>query len=76
MTKEKDIDFYKKFYEENRIRLIQYENLRAHFTILVDKVLGEDYYNMGMDVYKSDQICCEGIERKARGFWSKFFRSR
>ena len=65
MSKEKDYDFYKSFYEENRIALLQYESLRKHFGLMVDNTLGEDYYNMVMDVYEADKICCEDITRKA-----------
>lgn len=65
MTEEKDIEFYKNFYEENRIALLQYESLRQHFSIMVDEVLGSDYYNMGTDVYECDRICCEDITHKA-----------
>ena len=53
----------------NRIRLLQYENLRKHFQQMVKDVLGGDYYNMGMDVYECDRICCEDITRKAKRSW-------
>jgi hypothetical protein len=61
----KDKINYKDFYEKNRIALLQYESLRENFNLMVDNVLGEDYYNMGIDVYLCDQICCEDITRKA-----------
>ena len=61
----KDIEFYKKFYEENRIALLQYESLRENFHAMVNDVLGADYYNMGMDVYTCDKICCEDITLRA-----------
>ncbi len=62
---------YKKFYEENRIPVLQYQSLRKHFSNLVTDVLGEDYYNMGMDVYECDQLCCEDIARKSKkGFFN------
>ena len=65
---------YKKFYEENRIALLQYESLRNNFNKLIDEVLGEDYYNMAMDVYDCDRICCEDISRKCKqGFFSRLF---
>lgn len=51
--------------EANRVALLQYESLRKNFQKMVDDVLGEDYYNMAMDVYDSDRICCEHITRKA-----------
>jgi hypothetical protein len=65
MSEEKDIEFYKSFYEENRIALLQYKSLREHFGLMIDNVLGEDYYNMAMDIYEADRICCEDITRKA-----------
>lgn len=66
MSEEKTPEFYKEFYEQNRIALLQYESLRYHFTKMVDDVLGKDYYkNMGMDVYTCDEICCGDITRKA-----------
>ena len=49
----------------NRIRLLQYESLRSNFQKMVEDVLGKDYYNMGMDVYECDRICCEDITRRA-----------
>ena len=62
--KTKTSEFYKNFYDNNRIALLQYNNLRKHFSIMVDNVLGVDYYNMAMDVYESDRICCEDITNK------------
>ena len=65
---------YKKFYDENRIALLQYQSLRNNFNKLVDEVLGEDYYNMAMDVFEADRICCEDIARECKkGFFSRFF---
>ena len=52
-----------------RIRLLQYESLREHFSVMVKEVLGKDYYNMGMDVYECDRLCCEDITRKANRTW-------
>jgi hypothetical protein len=49
----------------DQIRLAQYENLRKHFRGLVHEVLGEGYYNMGMDVYECDRITCEDIAAKS-----------
>ena len=64
---------YKKFYEENRVALLQYKSLRKHFNSLVTKALGEDYYNMAMDVYDADRICCEDIANKCKkGFFSRW----
>ncbi len=65
MSEDKGIDFYRNFYEENRIPLLQYESLRDHFSSMIGNVLGEDYYNLGMDVYESDRICCEDITHRA-----------
>ena len=65
MSDEKTPEFYKKFYEENRVSLLQYKNLRKNFSRMVDNVLSEDYYNMAMDVYDADRICCEDITRKS-----------
>lgn len=61
----KDFEFYKKFHDENRVALLQYESLRKNFHQMVNDVLGDDYYNMAMDVYDCDKICCEDITRKA-----------
>ncbi len=72
---EKTPEFYKEFYIENRVRLLQYESLRKHFKELVCNVLGTDYYNMGADVYEADRMCCEDITYKAKGFWSKLFNT-
>ena len=65
VDKNKEKIDYKKFYEENRIALLQYESLRENFNKMIDDVLGKDYYNMAMDVYDCDRICCEDITRKA-----------
>lgn len=53
----------------DRIRLLQYESLREHFSKMVKDVLGDDYYNMGMDVYESDRLVCEDITAKANKSW-------
>lgn len=47
--------------EFNRIKLLQYANLRYSFQKLVDYALGHDYYNMGMDVYSCDAETCLSI---------------
>ncbi len=65
MTTDHTPEFYKAFYEENRVRLLQYESLRRNFSNMVDAVLGRDYYNMGMDVYTCDEITCMHITQKA-----------
>lgn len=61
----KSLEFYKAFYEENRVSVLQYESLRVNFNKMVSDVLGGDYYNMGMDVYEADRICCEDISNKS-----------
>ena len=53
----------------DRIRLLQYESLRGHFNQMVKDVLGDDYYNMGMDVYECDRLTCEDITAKANRSW-------
>lgn len=53
-------------YNENRVKLLQYESLRHHFDKMTNEVLGKDYYNMGMDVYTCDEIICQDITRKAK----------
>lgn len=55
---------YKAFYEDNRVPLLQYKSLRKHFNKMVRGVLGNTYYNMGMDVYEADRLCCEDITYK------------
>jgi len=65
VSDDKNAAFYKDFYEKNRIPLLQYESLRGHFGLMIEDIMGEDYYNMGMDIYETDRICCEDIARKA-----------
>ena len=62
--------------EINRIKLLQYENLRTHFNQMVKDVLGDDYYNMGMDVYECDRLTCEDITAKANKHWLERMFSR
>lgn len=45
----------------DKIDKMQYKNLRQCFNTVVNNILGEDYYNMGMDVRQADQICTEDI---------------
>lgn len=64
-------DYYQQKYEEliNQdvaIQLLQYQNLRKNFNKLVECVLGEDYYNMGMDVYTCDELTCEDIAKACK----------
>lgn len=63
------LDFYKKFYEENRIRLLQYESLRKEFNKMSEEILGKDYYNTCSDVYDSDIETCKHIKAKANENW-------
>ncbi len=65
MGDDKSVEFYKNFYEQNRVALLQYKSLRKHFNQLVENVLGKDYYNMAMDVYEADKASCEDIASKA-----------
>jgi len=53
-------------YDENRVSILQYNSLRKNFKKMINNVLGEDYYNMEMDVYESDRQCCEDITRKLK----------
>tara|TARA_R110001606_G_scaffold289137_1_gene437151 strand:+ start:1447 stop:1686 length:240 start_codon:yes stop_codon:yes gene_type:complete len=71
MSDEKTPEFYKKFYEDNRVSLLQYASLRKNFSKMVDDVLGKDYYNMAMDVYGCDKECCVHITMKATTFWKQ-----
>ena len=74
MDEEKDLAFYKRFYEESRIGILQDESLRKNFQRMVEDVLGKDYYNLASDVYDCDRICCEDITRKAnRSLFEKMF---
>lgn len=50
----------------NRIPLLQYKNLRKHFSQLVEDVLGKDYYNEGMDIYTCDEYCCRDLKKKLK----------
>lgn len=70
----RELEFYKNFYDENKIALMQYKSLRKHFHKMVEDVLGKGYYNMGMDVYECDRLCCEDITNKSKGWFKKLFR--
>jgi len=65
----REFKFYKKFYEDNKNIISQYENLRNHFSSLVESVLGENCYNMITDIKEFDRICCEHIKSKANMSW-------
>jgi len=72
---EKTFEFYKEFYKENRIPMLQYRSLRKHFHAMVDKILGDRYYNMAMDVYDADRVCCEDIITCCKaGLFAKLFK--
>ena len=73
---DQSLEFYKSFYEENRIRVLQYDSLRRCFYKLVEDVLGKDYYNMGMDVYQCDKLSCEDIAFKLKDRWYNIFKKR
>jgi hypothetical protein len=76
MGTKKTNKFYKDFYEENRISVLQYASLRTNFYNMVSDVLGKDYYNMAMDVYEGDRICCEDVAYKAkRTAWQRFMEA-
>lgn len=45
-----------------RVRSFMYRSLMKHFNKMTDEVLGEDYYNTGMDAYSCNQMVCEDIE--------------
>jgi hypothetical protein len=62
---DKSPEFYKAFYEENKVSVLQYASLRKHFNQMVHDVLGGNYYNIAMDVYEADRICCEDIVANA-----------
>lgn len=55
--------------EFDEISKMQYASLRKNFNKLIRDVLGDDYYNMAMDVYDADRICCEDIAIKANRGW-------
>lgn len=42
------------YINKEKIEKMQYRNLRAGFQLLVDTILGKDYYNMSCDTYRAD----------------------
>ncbi len=66
-------DFYKAFYDENRLPMMQYKSLMVHFNRMVENVLGKKYYNTEVDVYNHHRVCCEDITRKSKSFFSRLF---
>lgn len=61
--------------EVDRIRLLQYENLRRCFNALLESALGENYYNEGMDVYICDELSCRDLAKKIGKECSKRYTS-
>lgn len=51
------------------VPMMQYDNLRKHFRQLVNDVLGENYYNEGMDVYTCDEYCCQDLKARMKRKW-------
>ena len=50
----------------NCIISLLYKNLRADYERLIEEILGADYYNMGMDVYTTDDLACTHMIREYR----------
>ena len=50
--------------ENLKLTKLVYDNLRRNFNMVVDEVLGPDYYNYGMDSYTCDRLTCEDIINK------------
>lgn len=45
----------------------KYRNLRQCYDLVTERVLGKDYYNMGMDVFQCDrETCYDIINRKVK----------
>lgn len=57
--------------EDNRVRLLQYDNLRKCFSELCDLILGRKYYNEAMDAYRADEFCCRDIWDKVKPMLSR-----
>ncbi|MCU6734931.1 hypothetical protein [Diplocloster agilis] len=47
-----------------KLQEMQYHNLRENFNEVVKSILGENYYNEGMDVYTGDAFACRDIINK------------
>lgn len=56
-------------YFKLKVKSAQYDNLRKHFENMIADILGENYFNMGMDVYECDRLCCQDI---IRAYHNKF----
>lgn len=50
--------------DDLKLTQLIYSNLRRNFEMVVDEVLGPDYYNSGMDSYTCDRLTCEDIINK------------
>lgn len=61
--------------EVDKVRLLQYENLRRCFNALLESALGENYYNEGMDVYICDKLSCRDLAKKIGKECSKRYTS-
>lgn len=49
----------------DEIKELQYKNLREYFNKnLVNPILGEDYYNTAMDVYRCDELTTEHLKNE------------
>lgn len=48
----------------DRIEEMQYHNLRTEFNHVTQEILGDSYYNEGMDVYTGDAFTCGEIIHK------------
>lgn len=63
----------------NTVELL-YSNLRKQFNKLSSSILGKNYYNMGLDVYSTDENTCDDILKtykeleKERDMCKKAFR--
>ena len=56
-----EIKELKKEISSLRIDKLQYDNLRKCFDNIIQEVLGENYYNMGMDIYTCDMLSSKDI---------------
>lgn len=65
------LELTKEISNDNKVALMQYENLRKHFRQLTEDVLGEGYWNMGMDVYECDKLTCEHLRKTLKRGWFK-----
>lgn len=47
--------------EDKSVEELILDNLRNNFNRVVDKVLGENYYNYGCDAYSCDKFTCDDL---------------